>query len=287
MEILVIHTRLSIYSSVINHPTAPLEVRHFFRTAGLSAALNVMRAAVQGEAQLFSMPNNSAIMVSFAACFALKLSTQITGGNSSSILAPSVRTLIEETADLLEKVGGITKHRNGLGRLYGKYLRLLVKKAASATESAGPSRHGQGTPGAAAAYGEYARQSSSGLPFSRHAVANSNTRPASTSSNVDSAGFAIPPPPPSSSAALATYDNPGWTAANSSDLFQFSAMSDDQIVEALNRAGGEFDPGGFGGGAAGGAGGGGNASGSGTGLSWEDATNFDWMNWSNLPDFGF
>jgi hypothetical protein len=292
---------------VINHPTAPLEVRHFFRTAGLSAALNVMRAAVQGEAQLFSMPNNSAIMISFAACFALKLSTQITGGNSSSMLAPSVRTLIEETADLLERVGGITKHRNGMGRLYGKYLRILVKKAASATEPAGPLRNGQGTPRDATAYGEYARQSPSGLAFSRATVANSSSNnnmcSAPTSSNVDSAGFAIPPPPPSSSAsasasaaaaaALGTYDNnTGWTTANSSDLFQFSAMSDDQIVEALNRAGGEFDPGGFGGGVAGAAGGGsggngGNGGGSGGGFSWEDATNFDWMHWNNLPDFGF
>lgn len=301
VEILVIHTRLSIYSSVINHPTAPLEVRHFFRTAGLSAALNVMRAAVQGEAQLFSMPNNSAIMISFAACFALKLSTQITGGNSSSMLAPSVRTLIEETADLLERVGGITKHRNGMGRLYGKYLRILVKKAASATEPAGPLRHGQGPPRDATAYGEYARQSSSGLAFSRATVANSSSNnnmcSAPTSANVDSAGFAIPPPPSSSAsasaaaaAALGTYDNnAGWTTANSSDLFQFSAMSDDQIVEALNRAGGEFDPGGFGGGVAGAAAGGsgGNGSGSGSGFSWEDATNFDWMHWNNLPDFGF
>ncbi|ROV91850.1 hypothetical protein VMCG_09169 [Cytospora schulzeri] len=309
VEILVIHTRLSIYSSVINHPTAPLEVRHFFRTAGLSAALNVMRAAVQGEAQLFSMPNNSAIMVSFAACFALKLSTQITGGNSSSMLAPSVRTLIEETADLLEKVGSITKHRNGMGRLYGKYLRILVRKAASATESAGPSQHGQGTPRAAGAYGEYGRRSSSGVALSRPTAANNNNNnnihPATTPSNVDSAGFAIPPPPSSSSAAaaaaLGTYDNTntGWTTANSSDLFQFSAMSDDQIVEALNRAGGEFDPGGFGGGVAGGGGGAGsgggggggdgngNGSAGGGGFSWEDATNFDWMNWNNLPDFGF
>ncbi|KUI66459.1 Protein priB [Cytospora mali] len=281
VEILVTHTRLSIYSSVINHPTAPLEVRHFFRTAGLSAALNVMRAAVQGESELFSMPNNSAIMVSFAACFALKLSRQITGGSSSNMLAPSVRTLIEETADLLEKVGSITKHRNGMGRLYGKYLRLLVKKAASASEAPGPSRHGHGTPRAAAAYGDYTRQNSSGLAFSRSAAAT-NPRPASTSSNVDSAGFAIPPPP--SSSALDTYGNQGWTTTNSSDLFQFSAMSDDQIVEALNRAGGEFDTGAYSGGMGGGSGG---VGGSGSGFSWEDATNFDWMNWNNLPDFGF
>jgi hypothetical protein len=59
VEILVTHGRLSIYSSVINHPTAPLEVTRFFRAAGLSSALNVMRAAVQGEGRLKSMPNNT------------------------------------------------------------------------------------------------------------------------------------------------------------------------------------------------------------------------------------
>lgn len=274
VEVLVTHTRLSIYSSVINHPTAPLEVRHFFRTAGLSAALNVMRAAVQGESQLFSMPNNTAIMVSFAACFALKLSTQMSGGNSNSVLAPSVRTLIEETADMMEKIGNITKHRQGMGRLYGRYLRLLVKKEASAVETAGPSRHGQGTPRPAAAYTESARQAAGGVAYSHQ----SNPRTGSGAS-LNQGGFAIPQPP--SAGLTAAYDTPGWSS-HPSDLFQFSAMSDDQIVEALNRTGGEFDPGGFGSGM-----GGIGANGGGSGFTWEDATNFDYMlNWNNLPDYG-
>jgi hypothetical protein len=274
VEVLVTHTRLSIYSSVINHPTAPLEVRHFFRTAGLSAALNVMRAAVQGEVQLFSMPNNTAIMVSFAACFALKLSTQMSGGNSNSVLAPSVRTLIEETADMMEKIGNITKHRQGMGRLYGRYLRLLVKKEASAAETAGPSRHGQGTPRPAAAYTESVRQAAGGVAYSHQ----SNTRTGSGSS-LSQGGFAIPQPP--SAGLTSAYDTPGWSS-HPSDLFQFSAMSDNQIVEALNRTGREFDPGGFASGI-----GGVGANGGGTGFSWEDATNFDYMlNWNNLPDYG-
>lgn len=274
VEVLVTHTRLSIYSSVINHPTAPLEVRHFFRTAGLSAALNVMRAAVQGESQLFSMPNNTAIMVSFAACFALKLSTQMSGGNSSSVLAPSVRTLIEETADMMEKIGNITKHRQGMGRLYGRYLRLLVKKEASAVETAGPSRHGQGTPRPAAAYTESARQTAGGVAFSHQ----SNARTGSGAS-LNQGGFAIPQPP--SAGLTAAYDTPGWSS-HPSDLFQFSAMSDDQIVEALNRTGADFDPTAFGSGM-----GGIGANGGGSGFTWEDATNFDYMlNWNNLPDYG-
>ncbi|KAH7141434.1 hypothetical protein B0J13DRAFT_556837 [Dactylonectria estremocensis] len=128
VEILVTHTRLSIYGGVINHPTAPLEVRRFFHTAGLSSALNVMRAAIQGESQLQSMPNNTAIMISFAACFALTLSAYATGGSG---LAPSIRNLIKETATVLERIGRVTKHRNGLSVLYGKYLKQIVKRAAT------------------------------------------------------------------------------------------------------------------------------------------------------------
>jgi hypothetical protein len=64
VQILVTHTRLSLYSSVINHPTAPTEVRNFFHSAGLSSALNVVRAAIQGESQLTSMPNNTGSFLS-------------------------------------------------------------------------------------------------------------------------------------------------------------------------------------------------------------------------------
>ncbi|PHH60597.1 hypothetical protein CDD81_1424 [Ophiocordyceps australis] len=130
VEILVTHTRLSTYGGVINHPTAPLQVGQFFRRAGLSSALNVMRAAIRGESQLASMPNNTAIMISFAACFALKLSAHTTTENST--LAPSVRKLIDETAGVLERIGTVTAHRNGLSLLYGQHLRSIVQKAAAA-----------------------------------------------------------------------------------------------------------------------------------------------------------
>ena len=111
VEILVTHGRLSIYSSVINHPTAPIEVKRFFRAAGLSSALNVMRAAVQGESRLKSMPNNTVIMISFAAMISFRLSTMDTTSNRT--LAPSIRILIEETADVLERIGTNPPHRKG------------------------------------------------------------------------------------------------------------------------------------------------------------------------------
>ncbi|KAF2651721.1 hypothetical protein K491DRAFT_606355 [Lophiostoma macrostomum CBS 122681] len=127
VEILVTHTRLSTYSGVINHPTAPLEVKRQFRASALSSALNVMRAAIQGEARLQSMPNNTVIMICFAACIALNLSTPSRG--ESNNLAPSVRNLIEETAIVLGRIGSTPSHRNGSGIIYGQYLRDLVKQA--------------------------------------------------------------------------------------------------------------------------------------------------------------
>lgn len=127
VEILVTHTRLSTYSGVINHPTAPLEVKRLFRASALSSALNVMRAAIQGESRLRSMPNNTVTMICFAACVALTLGAPATAGNNT--LAPSVRNLIEETATVLERIGSTPSHRNGASVIYGNYLRGLVKQA--------------------------------------------------------------------------------------------------------------------------------------------------------------
>ncbi|KAL5345467.1 hypothetical protein ACLOAV_009840 [Pseudogymnoascus australis] len=132
VEILVSHTRLSTYSSVINHPTAPVEVKRFFRAAGLSSALNVMRAAVQGEGRLKSMPNNTAIMISFAACFALSISTMAEGNTLS--LAPSIRILVEEAAGMLERIGCTPSHRNGTSSLYSRHLRKIIRNKFAAPD---------------------------------------------------------------------------------------------------------------------------------------------------------
>lgn len=132
VEILASHTRLSLYSSVINYPTAPVTARHFFRAAGLSRALNVLRVAVQGENRLRSMPNNTAIMISFAACFALRVSTAADGRRSR--LAPSIRTLIAETTDVLERIGSTPVQRKGLSCLFARQLRQILKLASRSSE---------------------------------------------------------------------------------------------------------------------------------------------------------
>ncbi|OJD33661.1 zn 2cys6 transcription factor [Diplodia corticola] len=129
VQILVSHTRLSLYSSVVNHPTAPAEVRRFFRAAGLSSALHVMRAALHGEKELASMPNNTAIMVAFAACFTLRLHSL--GAGFSASLAPSVRQLIEETAGALERIGTTPRHREGVSAILGRYLRAMLGRSIS------------------------------------------------------------------------------------------------------------------------------------------------------------
>jgi hypothetical protein len=126
VAILVSHTKLSTYCSVINHPTATSDIKQFFRAAGLQSALNVMRAAVEGEARLLSMPNNTVIMVSFAACFALGLSTTTESGGRAT-LSSQLRALIEQIADLLERIGTTPKHRNGTSSLFGRHIRRILK----------------------------------------------------------------------------------------------------------------------------------------------------------------
>ncbi|KAL4987750.1 hypothetical protein BDW68DRAFT_197175 [Aspergillus falconensis] len=197
VEILVTHTQLSTYGGVINHPTAPVEVKRFFRAAGLSSALNVMRAAIQGEARLMSMPNNTVIMISFAACSALSLSVMPTDSNSS--LAPSVRNLIEETARVLERIGSTPNHRNGASVLYGRFLRELVRRTPAGLDSQS--------------------QGDSRVPHTE----------ALPSTTLDA--FSVIPTTVQEEFAPSLF----W-----SEPMQFSAMSDDQIIDAVNRAGTAF-----------------------------------------------
>ncbi|KIX93031.1 uncharacterized protein Z520_11304 [Fonsecaea multimorphosa CBS 102226] len=127
VEILVSHTKLSTYCNVVNHPTASNDVKQFFRAAGLASAMNVMRAAVQGENRLKSMPNNTVIMVSFAATFALALGTTSLGNRA--MLAPNVKALIEETCHVLERIGSSPRHRKGLSVLFARHIRRIMQSS--------------------------------------------------------------------------------------------------------------------------------------------------------------
>ncbi|KAH8821251.1 hypothetical protein F5884DRAFT_767099 [Xylogone sp. PMI_703] len=213
VEILVCHTKLSTYSSVINHPTAPSEVSRYFRTAGLSSALNVLRAAVQGEPRLKSMPNNTAIMISFAACFAMGLSMMASGNNLS--LAPSIRILVEEAADVLERIGSSPTHRKGASALYGKHLREVLKTAPLSN----PSTQRRNT-----AVGSSDSQAIPNANLIQQPKFSPNTYVQGT---------------PTSSAPMGTMGIVG-TGPGTEPLL-FSTMSDYQIVEAINNAGDELD----------------------------------------------
>lgn len=131
VEILITHTRLSTYSMLLNHPSAPPEVKKSFRASTLSSALNVMRVAIQGESRLQSMPNNTVTMICFAASVALALSApaRTRGIKTSLNLTPSVHHLINDTATVLERIGSTPSHRNGASVMYGRFLRVLVKSA--------------------------------------------------------------------------------------------------------------------------------------------------------------
>jgi hypothetical protein len=61
---------------------------------------------------------------SFAAMICFRLSTM--GSTSNQRLAPSIRILIEETADVLERIGTIPPHRKGISAIYGRHLRNVI-----------------------------------------------------------------------------------------------------------------------------------------------------------------
>ncbi|TVY36594.1 Satratoxin biosynthesis SC1 cluster transcription factor [Lachnellula occidentalis] len=226
VEILVTHGRLSIYSSVINHPTAPVEVKRFFRAAGLSSSLNVMRAAVQGESRLKSMPNNTCIMISFAACFAIYLSAK---GNGTTGLATSIKVLIEESAGVLERIGAITPHRNGTSRLYGRHLREVVGSELRTVDGT----LAQSAPTLPSP--QVSRQ-----PYPVVEASSQAQLPPHTQAQMYQRSVEVPPM-----------------------QMQFSAMSDDQINEAINNAGPELDM-------------------SLSNFQMDDRTGLDWLNWFNM-----
>lgn len=126
IDILQAHGKLSAYCSVLNHPTASSEVKHFFRSAGLTSALEVLHVAIKKESQLSSMPNNSVIMLSFAACFVMGLNATRTGGKV--YLATHVRVLVERAADVLVRLGSTPPHRIGASTLFGKHIRDILAK---------------------------------------------------------------------------------------------------------------------------------------------------------------
>lgn len=197
VDIIASHTRLSLYASVINHPSASVEVKHFFRAGALSSALNVMRASVQGEAQLQSMPNNTAIMISFAACVALELSTTVDGNRAD--LAPSVQNLIAETAGVLERIGSTPLHRNGVSVLFARQIRHVAQRLS--------------LPKAVETAGQFASVPTNSATSAQSLPQQPLTQEYAASHNSNSTRFAA------------------------SDPVVFSSMSNDEIVEAINNAG--------------------------------------------------
>lgn len=156
-----------------------------------------MRAAIQGESRLKSMPNNTVIMISFAACSALSLS--VTPTDSRCSLAPSVRNLIEETADVLERIGASPNHRNGASVVYGRFLRALIRRAAISYNS---QSHWQ------------------------------NILPGGDLQPSAQLGQYGPAPPAAQPESL--------PSVFLSEPLHFSAMSDGQIIDAINQAGTAF-----------------------------------------------
>lgn len=153
------------------------------------------------------------LVISFAACFAFYLSTLGSSGNIS--LAPSIRMLIEESAEVLQRIGSDPPHRNGVSALYGRHLHEIVR--------ASQRNNGAST--------LLQPRSSYQLPQNTHMQA-----------------------------PMQTYQNP--PDMQMTELMQFSAMSDDQINEAINNAGDELQ--------------------TYPNFQMDDKTGLDWLDWFNM-----
>ena len=162
-------------------------------------------------------------MISFAAMLSIQLSTMGEGTNSS--LAPSIRVLIKETADVLERVGANPPHRKGTSALYGRHLREFISNLGMSTL---PSRGNNPTD-------EFRQQPQfqATQPPERNPIYQSQTN--------DPADMEM------------------------AQLLQFSAMSDDQIIQAINDAGeelGTFVP----------------------NMQIDERTGLDWLDWFNMEN---
>ena len=164
-----------------------------------------------------------AIMISFAAMLSIQLSTMGEGTNSS--LAPSIRILIKETADVLERIGANPAHRKGTSALYGRHLREFISNLGiSNLPSRGNNQNDQ-----------FRQQP-------QFQVTQSQERnPVYQSQASDPADIEM------------------------AQLLQFSAMSDDQINQAINDAGeelGTFVP----------------------TMQIDERTGLDWLDWFNMEN---
>lgn len=123
LKIVAAHTALAVYCGVISHPTIPTGAQKAFRTAALESALNVMRTALDPDLQQMALPNNTIIMVAFAACFYLGLAP------STRLPAKSdIRALIGRIADLLEKNGSSSHHLQRTPVIFCQHIRCLLAK---------------------------------------------------------------------------------------------------------------------------------------------------------------
>jgi hypothetical protein len=112
-------------------------------------------------------------------------------------LAPSIKILIEETADVLERIGTIPSHRKGTSALYGRHLREVVRNTTGSADEQSASV-------------VMTSQQNSFLGQRHNGSINGQNEMAQ--------------------AGLLSFEP-----------LLFSAMSDDQIVEAINNAGEGLD----------------------------------------------
>lgn len=161
-------------------------------------------------------------MISFAAMLSIQLSTMGEGTNLS--LAPSIRILIKETADVLERIGANPSHRKGTSALYGRHLREFIGNSG---------------------------------------MSNLQSRGNNPSDDFRQPQFPVTLPQEQNPVYQSQANDPA--DMEMAQLLQFSAMSDDQIIQAINDAGdelGTFVP----------------------NMQMDERTGLDWLDWFNMEN---
>lgn len=162
-------------------------------------------------------------MISFAAMLSIQLSTMGEGTNSS--LAPRIRVLIKECADVLERIGATPPHRKGTSALFGRHLRAVISKLGMSTSQ----------------------------PWGNTSAGDFHQLPQ------------FPTTQPQASNAPYQNDINGPADLEIAQFLQFSAMSDGQIIQAINDAGdelGTYVP----------------------NVQIDERTGLDWLDWFNIEN---
>lgn len=133
LKIVATHTKLAAYCSAISHPSAPKKAQQPLCAAAIASALDVMKTALEPEVQQMAMPNNTIIMIAFAACFYLGLMS-----STSNSLDVRTKDIIVKIVDFLEVKALLPRQRQRVPVIFCQHIRHLLDKSSVVANAGQP-----------------------------------------------------------------------------------------------------------------------------------------------------